>query len=75
MVGFIDTTCNHNQLQQPTICDRLRLAPFWLDRDCLPFYCDWFGSESLMVYEWISNAEWRLIYEWIADHVSPLYNF
>jgi hypothetical protein len=46
MFGFVNTsftvTLNHNQLQQHTINDCLRLAPFWLDYDCLLLFSSGF---------------------------------
>jgi hypothetical protein len=56
MTGFIDTFL-YNQSQQLTIDDCLRLAPFWLDYDCLLlasfFYCDWLGSDLRIVHFFI----------------------
>jgi hypothetical protein len=69
MIRFIYTshtiTCNHNQLQQLTISDGLRLAPFCLDCDCLPFYSLFF-CEWLLTYGWIrlkskSHCDWRSV--------------
>jgi hypothetical protein len=54
-------TLNHNQLQQLTVNDCLRFAPFWLDYDCLLFHCDWLGSglritcASRENFEWLTN--------------------
>jgi hypothetical protein len=73
MIGFIDAffhnhSFNHNQLQQLTINDCQRLAPFLLVYYCLlfqsSFYCDWFGSDLRMNYDWI------VMYDWITNDSS-----
>jgi hypothetical protein len=59
MIGFISPgitiTCNHTQLQQLTINDCLRLALFWLDCNCLLFYCDWLCSDLRVTHFWFTN--------------------
>jgi hypothetical protein len=82
-IGWLDlltpaftTTLNHNQLQRLTINHCLRLAPFWLDCDCLlfwsSFYCDWLGSHLRITHfcfanEFRMNPHIRLSYEWMNE--------
>jgi hypothetical protein len=85
-IGWLDlltpsftVTLNYTQLQQLAISDCLRLAPFWLDCDCLlfwsSFYCDLLGSDLRITHFWfmnelwMMNAEWRLIYEWMNEWI------
>jgi hypothetical protein len=46
MIGFIGTsitiTTNYNSSQSMTVSDSLHS---WLDYECLPFCCDWLGSD------------------------------
>jgi hypothetical protein len=59
LTPFFTITLNHNQLQQLTIIDCLRLAPFWLDYDCLFFYW-WITSDLRMTNEFV--LIWKAAY-------------
>jgi hypothetical protein len=60
-IGWLDLltphkiSLNHNQLQQLTINDCLRLAPVWLDYDWLLFSCDWLGSDLRVTHSCFTN--------------------
>jgi hypothetical protein len=62
-------TLNYNQLQQLTINDCLRLAPFLTGLQLsavLVFLLLW------LAWFWFTNYEWRLTYEWMRSY---LYSF
>jgi hypothetical protein len=61
-IGWLDlvtpsftVSLNHTQLQQLTISDCLRHAPFWLDYECLPFHSVWLGSDLRNTNEWLGS--------------------
>jgi hypothetical protein len=76
MVGFIDTffynhSFNHDQLQQLTINDCLRLAPFLtgLRLSSLPLWLTWFCFTNKFR---MTNQQWRRTnHEWLC---SPLHS-
>jgi hypothetical protein len=63
LTPFFIIILNHNQLQQLTINDCLRLAPFWLDNDCLLLWLTWFWftSHSLTSELRLTNHEWIVL--------------
>jgi hypothetical protein len=69
---FFTVTLKHNQLQQLTVNDCLRLAQFFWTATFFSFTV----TDLVLIYESLTsglrmtNAEWRFTYEWIPNHSS-----
>jgi hypothetical protein len=71
--AYFTISLNHNPLNQLTINDCLRHAPFWLGCDCLLFrfffYCDWLDSDLRITHFCFTNElritkdEWQMTNE------------